>query len=60
MQIGIWLQINTLEEPFLDVDCEHVKTFDPKLHRQLVSYPQEVSKTVFIHFKTNISFALRK
>ncbi|XP_026321019.1 DNA replication licensing factor MCM4 isoform X2 [Hyposmocoma kahamanoa] len=35
-------EIHTLEEPFLDVDCEHVKTFDPKLHRQLVCYPQEV------------------
>ncbi|KAJ0174264.1 hypothetical protein K1T71_010410 [Dendrolimus kikuchii] len=35
-------EIHTLEEPFLDVDCEHVKIFDPKLHRQLVSYPQEV------------------
>ncbi|GBP35577.1 DNA replication licensing factor MCM4 [Eumeta japonica] len=35
-------EIHTLEEPFLDVDCEHVKIFDAKLHRQLVSYPQEV------------------
>lgn len=35
-------EIHTLEEPFLDIDCEHVKIFDPKLHRQLVSYPQEV------------------
>lgn len=35
-------EINTLEEPFLDVDCEHIKTFDAKLHRQLVCYPQEV------------------
>ncbi|KPJ09565.1 DNA replication licensing factor MCM4 [Papilio machaon] len=35
-------EIHTLEEPFLDVDCEHVKTFDAKLHRQLVCYPQEV------------------
>ncbi|XP_026763074.2 DNA replication licensing factor MCM4 [Galleria mellonella] len=35
-------EIHTLEEPFLDVDCEHVKIFDTKLHRQLVSYPQEV------------------
>lgn len=35
-------EINTLEEPFLDVDCEHVKIFDPKLHRQLICYPQEV------------------
>lgn len=35
-------EIHTLEEPFLDVDCEHVKIFDARLHRQLVSYPQEV------------------
>ncbi|VVC93284.1 unnamed protein product [Leptidea sinapis] len=35
-------EIHTLEEPFLDVDCEHVKVFDNKLHRQLVCYPQEV------------------
>ncbi|XP_050352584.1 DNA replication licensing factor MCM4-like isoform X2 [Nymphalis io] len=35
-------EIFTLEEPFLDVDCEHVKIFDSKLHRQLVCYPQEV------------------
>ncbi|XP_047536582.1 DNA replication licensing factor MCM4 isoform X1 [Vanessa atalanta] len=35
-------EIFTLEEPFLDVDCDHVKIFDSKLHRQLVCYPQEV------------------
>ncbi|XP_034835332.1 DNA replication licensing factor MCM4 [Maniola hyperantus] len=35
-------EIHTLEEPFLDLDCEHVKIFDSKLHRQLVCYPQEV------------------
>ncbi|CAK1584295.1 unnamed protein product [Parnassius mnemosyne] len=35
-------EIHTLEEPFLDVDCEHVKIFDSKLHRQLICYPQEV------------------
>lgn len=35
-------EIHTLEEPFLDVDCEHIKVFDDKLHRQLVCYPQEV------------------
>ncbi|KAH9633206.1 hypothetical protein HF086_017761 [Spodoptera exigua] len=35
-------EINTLEEPFLDVDCEHIKAFDAKLHRQLVCYPQEI------------------
>ncbi|XP_041984381.1 DNA replication licensing factor MCM4 isoform X2 [Aricia agestis] len=35
-------EIHTLEEPFLDVDCEHIKAFDAKLHRQLICYPQEV------------------
>ncbi|XP_045522203.1 DNA replication licensing factor MCM4 [Pieris brassicae] len=35
-------EIHTLEEPFLDIDCEHVKVFDAKLHRQFVCYPQEV------------------
>ncbi|XP_073953946.1 disc proliferation abnormal [Choristoneura fumiferana] len=35
-------EIHTLEEPFLDVDCDHVRTFDAKLHRQLICYPQEV------------------
>ncbi|CAG9564191.1 unnamed protein product [Danaus chrysippus] len=35
-------EIHTLEEPFLDVDCDHVKIFDSKLHRQLICYPQEV------------------
>ncbi|CAK1550739.1 unnamed protein product [Leptosia nina] len=35
-------EIHTLEEPFLEVDCEHVRIFDSKLHRQFVCYPQEV------------------
>ncbi|XP_061720757.1 DNA replication licensing factor MCM4 [Cydia pomonella] len=35
-------EIHTLEEPFLDVDVDHIRIFDPKLHRQLVCYPQEV------------------
>ncbi|KAG6456184.1 hypothetical protein O3G_MSEX009612 [Manduca sexta] len=35
-------EIHMLEEPFLDVDCEHIKIFDAKLHRQLICYPQEV------------------
>lgn len=36
------LQIHVLEQPFLNVDCSHIKKFDPELYRQLVSYPQEV------------------
>ncbi|EFA06648.2 DNA replication licensing factor MCM4-like Protein [Tribolium castaneum] len=35
-------EINTLEEPFLNVNCSHIETFDANLYRQLVSYPQEV------------------
>ena len=34
-----------LEQPFLNVDCSHIKIFDPELYRQLVSYPQEVIPT---------------
>ncbi|XP_046842980.1 DNA replication licensing factor mcm4-like [Xenia sp. Carnegie-2017] len=35
-------EIHVLEQPFLNVDCSHIKKFDPELYRQLVSYPQEV------------------
>merc|ERR1711936_879548 len=35
-------EINTLEEPFLPVNCGHVQLFDEDLYRQLVCYPQEV------------------
>ena len=34
-----------MEQPFLNVDCGHIKTFDAELYRQLVSYPQEVIPT---------------
>ncbi len=34
-----------LEQPFLNVDCSHIKLFNPELYRQLVSYPQEVIPT---------------
>jgi DNA replication licensing factor MCM4 len=34
-----------LEQPFLNVDCSHIKIFDPELYRQLISYPQEVIPT---------------
>ena len=36
------LQIQTLELPFLNVNCKHLSDFDIDLYRQLVSYPQEV------------------
>lgn len=35
-------EIHTLEEPFLNVNCAHIETFDRNLYRQLVCYPQEV------------------
>ncbi|GIY26646.1 DNA replication licensing factor mcm4-A [Caerostris extrusa] len=35
-------EVFTVEEPFLNVNCGHLNTFDPDLYRQLVSYPQEV------------------
>ena len=35
-------QINTLEEPFLALNCAHLKRFSPELYGQLVRYPQEV------------------
>lgn len=38
-------EIHVLEQPFLNVDCGHLKTFDAELYRQLVSYPQEVIPT---------------
>lgn len=38
-------EIHTLEEPFLNVNCSHLKTFDEGLYRQLICYPQEVIPT---------------
>ncbi|KAF7281528.1 hypothetical protein GWI33_004564 [Rhynchophorus ferrugineus] len=35
-------EIHTLEEPFLNVNCVHIETFDKNLYRQLICYPQEV------------------
>ncbi|KAF5280273.1 hypothetical protein FQR65_LT03081 [Abscondita terminalis] len=35
-------EIHTLEEPFLNINCAHLETFDDSLYRQLVCYPQEV------------------
>ncbi|CAH0552145.1 unnamed protein product [Brassicogethes aeneus] len=38
-------EIHTLEEPFLNVNCSHMETYDANLYRQLVCYPQEVIPT---------------
>ncbi|XP_028409961.1 DNA replication licensing factor mcm4-A-like [Dendronephthya gigantea] len=38
-------EIHVLEQPFLNVDCSHIKAFDAELYRQLVAYPQEVIPT---------------
>ncbi|XP_066158799.1 DNA replication licensing factor MCM4 [Euwallacea fornicatus] len=38
-------EIHTLEEPFLNVNCIHIETFDSSLYRQLICYPQEVIPT---------------
>lgn len=35
-------EIHSLEEPYLNVNCSHLKTFDEMLYRQLICYPQEV------------------
>lgn len=38
-------QISLIGEPFLNINCEHLKEFDADLYRQLVNYPQEVIPT---------------
>ncbi|XP_073085591.1 DNA replication licensing factor MCM4 isoform X2 [Manis javanica] len=38
-------EINVIGEPFLDINCEHIKSFDKNLYRQLICYPQEVIPT---------------
>lgn len=38
-------EVHSLEEPFLNINCAHLKTFDEALYRQLVCYPQEVIPT---------------
>ncbi|EDW02583.1 DNA replication licensing factor MCM4 [Drosophila grimshawi] len=35
-------EIHTLEEPYLNLNCAHLKTFEQDLYRQLICYPQEV------------------
>ena len=32
-------------EPFLNINCEHLREFDGDLYRQLINYPQEVIPT---------------
>jgi len=39
-------EINTIEEPFLNVNASHIQQFDEDLYRQLVCYPQEVIPTL--------------
>ncbi|KAK7498073.1 hypothetical protein BaRGS_00010661 [Batillaria attramentaria] len=38
-------EINAVGEPFLNVNCKHLKEFDANLYRQLINYPQEVIPT---------------
>ncbi|CAM5090227.1 unnamed protein product [Eretmochelys imbricata] len=28
-------------EPFLNINCDHLRSFDTNLYRQLICYPQE-------------------
>jgi len=39
-------QIADLEDPFLNLNCGHLQSFDAALYRQLVCYPQEVIPTL--------------
>lgn len=38
-------EIHTMEDPFLNMNSAHLKTFDDALYRQLICYPQEVIPT---------------
>ncbi|XP_005096782.1 DNA replication licensing factor mcm4-A [Aplysia californica] len=38
-------EINVIGDPFLNVNCGHLREFDGDLYRQLVCYPQEVIPT---------------
>lgn len=33
-------------EPYLNINCEHLRKFEPELYRQLICYPQEVIPTM--------------
>ena len=39
-------EVATLEDPFLNVNCSHIQSFDEDLYRQLICYPQEVIPTL--------------
>ena len=39
-------EIHTLEEPYLNVNCAHLETFDEQFYNQLICYPQEVIPTM--------------
>lgn len=36
---------NIIVKPFLNVNCEHIKSFDKNLNRQLICFPLEVILT---------------
>ncbi|XP_039383301.1 DNA replication licensing factor MCM4 [Mauremys reevesii] len=38
-------EINMVGEPFLNVNCDHLRSFDTNLYRQMICYPQEVIPT---------------
>ncbi|XP_018606580.1 DNA replication licensing factor MCM4 [Scleropages formosus] len=38
-------EINVVGDPVLNVNCEHLQSFDADLYRQLIAYPQEVIPT---------------
>lgn len=38
-------EINIIGEPFLNINCAHLREFDSDLYRQLICYPQEVIPT---------------
>ena len=46
LYVQILGQINDLEEPYMNINAGHVKTFDEDLYRQLICYPQEVIPTM--------------
>eukprot|EP00794_Sanderia_malayensis_P018855 gene18856-20755_t len=38
-------EISVTEQPFLNIDCLHLKSYNGELYRQLICYPQEVIPT---------------
>ncbi|XP_070603835.1 DNA replication licensing factor MCM4 [Erythrolamprus reginae] len=38
-------EVNLIGEPFLNLNCDHLKSFEENLYRQLMCYPQEVIPT---------------